>query len=277
MQITRATSLHPHVPFPAALAAPAPAPEAPPSPADPEEQEDRKDDDFWENLSRLAGKLAHGVTHIPQALAFVPEFVKFALFDGVLPLLGLAAQIGGVVGTVGVGIAGGLELTDGIRRHDPAKILAGGGEISRGLFLGSLAAGSWGHPELAQSGRAFGYLHGGLNLASGALKMRQGARLQRTDKKIVGMLEIGMGACTVAAMQASPYKVPLLVLQGGLAAGKFAVTHRSQLKEWAHKVGERAHETWDNFKAIFRDDETPPPEDPPQTTLSDSYWKLLSK
>lgn len=249
---------------------PAPAPPPP-------EDEEAGDDDFWENLSRKIGSIANGLTKIPEALLFVPQFLQFALFDAVLPLLGLAAQMGGVVGMVGVGVAGGMELADGVRRDDPAKMLAGGGEIARGLFLGSLAAKSFGAERLASYGAPFAYLHGGLNLASGALKLRQGEQLNRKDKKIVGMLEMGMGACTLAALHSTPARVPALALQGVLAAGKFGVTRRHQLKEWAHKVSERAQETWKAFKDIFRDEPEPPPPAPPEPpkTIGQSYWDML--
>jgi hypothetical protein len=251
-----------------------------PAPAPPPKDEEAGDDDFWENLSRKVGHVAHALTKVPEALLFIPEFLKFALFDAVLPLVGLAAQLGGVVGMVGVGVAGGMELADGVRRHDGAKVLAGGGEVARGLFLGSLAARSFGAEGLAQAGTPFAYLHGGLNLASGVMKMRQGEQMNRNDKKIVGMLEIGMGACTLAALHSTPARVPALALQGVLAAGKFGVTRQHQLKEWGHKVCERARETWEAFLGIFRDEEKPPPPEPPappepDKTIHQSYWDML--
>ncbi|MEW6281345.1 MAG: hypothetical protein AB1758_22240 [Candidatus Eremiobacterota bacterium] len=222
------------------------------------------DDDASERWSRRIGAVGDALLKAPRALLTIPSFLKFAIFDALLPLVGFTAVVGGVTGTVAIGVAGALEVADGIKHRDPVVILGGGGEMARGAYVGSL---TW---DLFQGARATdlvpgpvglvaGLVHGGLSLSAGAMRIRRGHRDHSREDKVVGWLEMGMGACALASLALSgPWKLPAVALNGGFAGARSIYLNREKLDLYRRKVGSKAHEMWDKFKALFRSKEPEP-------------------
>ncbi len=218
----------------------------------PEEDEDPK-----EKWARRIGNAANTIARIPKALLFIPSFLKFAIFDTLIPLIGLTATMGGVVGTVALGAAGVLETVDGIKKKDPASVLSGLGEVARGGYAGALTWNSLQTGQLTPGGVgiACGLIHGGLNLSSGLVKMHRGIRDGNREDKIVGMLEAGMGAAAFATLAVpGPFQVPALVANGALASVRTIYQHREALNDWRINHKRKLHDLWEKFKDIFREE-----------------------
>lgn len=190
---------------------------------------------------------------VPRALLFVPSFLKFAVFDTLIPLLGFTATLGGVVGAVGLGAAGTMETIEGVKKKDAAVILSGLGEMARGGYIGGVSWNYWQNSSFTPGdvGTVFGFAHGALNLSSGLVKMR------RPDKesKIVGMLEAGMGAAAFATLAVSgPAKLPLLVANGALSATRSIYMNREKIQDWRVNHRQKLAEYWEKFKDVFREE-----------------------
>ncbi len=229
-------------------------PPAAPPPADsaapPAQKED--DDSLLEKVSRQVGHVGQAASKVPRVVAFIPNFLRFAVLDAFVPLVGFAAVTGGVCAFVGVGAAGIIEMVEGVRKKDAVLVLSGAGETSRGLFLGTVAANAiWGPGAYAGLGVGCMYLSGALGIACGAMKIRRGRA--RGDKKqsVDGALEAGMGVCSLVATSGA-LLYPAIAVQGALGAARFAYANQDRLRTWSTRVGDRLHTTWENFKDLFR-------------------------
>lgn len=123
------------------LAAAPPPPAPPPTPADPPGVEAPDDPaDLWDRASATAGRVGHAVARVPGVVVkLVPGLLEFAVVDAIVPLVTVTAAVGGVVAFVGVGASGVIEIVAGVRKRDAVTVLSGAGELSRGLFLGTVA------------------------------------------------------------------------------------------------------------------------------------------
>lgn len=240
------------VPRPAADEARTDPVDAPPEAKKPQKEED----DAAETWTRRAAGVGQALMKIPRALLFIPEFLKFAVFDTLIPLIGFTATLGGVVGAVGLGAAGAMETIDGVKKKDNAVILSGLGEMARGGYIGGLSWNSFHSGSFTPGGvgTTFGLIHGALNLSSGLVKMRRPDR----EQKIVGMLEAGMGAAAFATLCVpGPLKLPALVANGALSATRSIYMNREKIQDWRLNHRQKLHDSWEKFKDIFREEKKP--------------------
>lgn len=252
MQVCPATLTYPQVRWGAPRASVQAPQTPPPSAPKPDEEQDGP----AETWSRRIGQVGEKLTQIPKALLFIPEFLKFAVFDTLIPLLGFTATMGGLVGSVALGAAGAMETIDGVKRKDGAVVLSGLGEMARGGYIGGLSWNSYQAGSFTPGGvgTAFGMLHGALNLSSGVVKMRRPDR----EDRIEGALEAGMGAAVFATFcLPGPYRIGALVVNGACASARSIYMNREKIQDWRVNHRQKLHETWEKFKDIFREEKQP--------------------
>ncbi len=212
-----------------------------------------EEDDAAETWTRRAGQVGEKLASIPKALMFIPEFLKFAVFDTLIPLLGFAATMGGLVGSVALGAAGAMETIDGVKKKDTAVVLSGLGEMARGGYVGALSWNSYHSSAFTPGGLGigFGLLHGALNLSSGLVKMRRDDKHER----ITGMLEAGMGAAAFATLCVpGPYRIAALVLNGACASARSIYMNWDEIQDWRVNHRQKLHDNWEKFKDIFHEE-----------------------
>lgn len=233
--------------------------QVPPAQQPPEEQ--GEEGSKVATVSRVSASILSGLRKVPTAYRYVPGLLRFALVDGLITAVQVSTGALGIFGMVGMGLAGALEIRDGVRQNDPVKMLAGSGEIARGAFVGSLSAEHFfklgPYEGVARGlGVAAGLVHGGLNLSSGLMKYRRGAVEGNRIERLEGLLETGMAACTLVAVTTpSPVSMTALGAHVALSTGRYVLTHQEQLKRIGGAIRHRSAELWNNFKDIFREQE----------------------
>lgn len=232
------------------------------APKKPEEEPEDKGD-FYQRVSRVVSGIGNGIAKVPKALRFVPEFLRFAVFDALVPMVQLTAGIGGIAAFIGAGVSGVLEIVDGVKDGDPVKVLSGAGETSRGLFLGTVTGALLIDKPLYRStlgtaGHIFSYGTGAFALAAGVMKYRHGVKTGDKTERTAGLLEMGIGACSIAATQGT-LLYPAIALQSALVIGRTWVVNHDKIIATGKKVGKRLHTSWDHFKDLFRKHDDAPP------------------
>lgn len=248
---------------PRSLVAFADAPTPTDSPKKPDDEPEDKGD-FYQRVSRVVAGVGNGIAKVPKALRFIPEFLRFAVVDALVPIVQLTAGIGGIAAFIGAGVSGVLEIIDGVHDRDPVKILSGAGETSRGLFLGTVTGALLIDKPLYRStlgtaGHVFSYATGAFALAAGAMKYRHGVHTDDKTERVAGLLEMGIGTCSIAATQGA-LLYPAIALQSALVISKVVVVNHEKIRTIGTKVGKRLHTSWDHFKDLFRKraDDHPP-------------------
>lgn len=246
---------------PVVLAAPPrvpPAPPRPPAPPAPPEERTKK----W---SKGAARVLKALRKVPKFYQYVPGLLKFAVVEGLVTALQLTAGLTGFAGMFGMGLAGAIEIHQGVKEKDSVKVLSGAGEVTRGFTLGAVTAAEFAslgphQATAAATARGLTALHGALTLTSAVLKIRRGMTGGDPRLKVEGGLEIGVAAAMGAAA-AGLAPGPMLGVAVALNGARFVYVHQDGLKEKAHAVGRRVDQLWDRFVDVFRDadDEAPGP------------------
>ena len=228
--------------------------------APPAEQKPPDDDlTFWDRTTKFAGYIGHGLAKAPDVIVkVVPGLLRFAVVDALVPLVQFAAAVGGVVAFVGLGASGALEIIAGTRQHDSVKVLTGAGDLSRGLFLGTVAEAAVSHLPFERHligawGRGFSVATGVFAVASGSLKCDRGDTAEKPHQRLEGILEIGIGICSLVAAQGT-LLYPAIALQAGLAVARLAVTKQEKLKAIGSTVADRARQSWNHLRDVFSQD-----------------------
>lgn len=219
-----------------------------------------------EKNSRLFGKIGKFIAKLPKAARHFPRFIKAALVGGIGVGLRLAAGSLGLVGMAGLGLAGALEVREGIKEKDAIKVIGGTGEIVRGGFTGLL---SLGHiidlgkhaGGVAAATGILGTAQGGLHITSGVLKFTEGRKKDVKRRRIEGMLEIGMGVASLAMVTGA--MTPLAVgTYAALTMTRFGVVNWEKICENASKAKAKTKEMWQDFKNEFKDEDEVKPKPP---------------
>lgn len=208
-----------------------------------------EEDTATERISRRTGTVSNVLRKIPRAYKFVPRLLQFAVVEGLVTALQVTAGVTGVVGMFGMGIAGAMEIAEGVKKRDGAKVVAGAGEMSRGFTVGALTASeflSLGPHQATARGVADGLaaVHGALTLAGGVMKIRQG-------HKVEGYLEIGVAGATLAAAGGLA-PGPMLGLAVAMNTAGFAYRNQEKIKKAGQAVAHRTSDLWRKFKDVFR-------------------------
>ena len=208
--------------------------------------------------SRLFGQIGKFVAKVPKFVAHTARFIGATLFGGLQTAIQVAAGSLGLVGMAGLGIAGALEIRDGMREKDAAKVMAGSGEVVRGAHSGLLSAG-----HLLDMGRhagtvaaataCLGVLQGGIHLTSGALKIHEGRETDNRRRRIEGYLEMGMGTASLA-MLAGPVTPLAIGTYATLAGARFSVVNWERIKTGFSKAKGGIRRYWETMKAEYRGD-----------------------
>lgn len=208
--------------------------------------------------SKVLGEVGKFVVKIPKILGHIARFVGIGLLGGLQAAVQVAAGSVGLVGMAGLGLAGALEIREGLKKHDGVKVLSGSGEIVRGAYTGLLSAG-----HLLDLGRyagtvgaltaGFGVLQGGIHFSSGTMKLVEGQRTHNGRRRVEGMLEIAMGTASVA-MLAAPITPLAVGTYAGLATARYGVVNWERIKAGARKAKSGLKNFWNTLKAEFRDE-----------------------
>ncbi len=237
---------------------PAPKPEEPLLPADQVNISGGK----TEKRSRLLGKIGKFIAKLPKAAKHFPRFIKAVLVGSLGVGLRLAAGSLGLVGMAGLGMAGALEIRDGIRNKDKLQMLGGAGEIVRGGFTGALSLGHifdlGAHAgTVAKVTGTLGAIQGGIHISSGLMKLAEGRAKDVKRRRIEGMLEVGMGVASLVMV--TGVMTPLAVgSYAALTAARFGVVNWEKICENTVKAKDKTKELWQKVKAEFQDEPTPP-------------------
>jgi hypothetical protein len=145
-------------------------------------------------------------------------------------------------------------MVSGLRHHDPVKTLDGAADLSRGIFLGTVADAAvnhipFNHAAVSTVGHVFSYASGALALTAGAVKYARGAPGSR--ERVEGLLDMGIGVCSLAATQGT-LLYPAIGLQAGLAVTRLVVEKRDTLRDLGHRAAARAERSWRNLREVFR-------------------------
>lgn len=223
-----------------------------------------------EKNSRLIGKIGKFIAKLPKAAKHFPGFLKAALVGTLGVGLKIAAGGLGLAGMAGLGLAGGLEIREGIKEKDKLKILGGAGEVVRGGFTG---AASLGHifdlgqhaGTVAKVAGVLGLVQGGIHITSGALKFTEGRSENVRSRKIEGLLEMGMGAASLVMVTGAMTPVAVGAYTA-LTTARFLLVNKDGIKKGICKAKETTQKFWHDIKSEFKDEdapENPPPANPP--------------
>ena len=209
-----------------------------------------------EKNSRLIGSVGKFIAKVPKFLAHTGRFIGATLFGGLSAAVQVAAGSLGLVGMAGLGLAGGLEIREGIKEKNFIKIMSGTGEVVRGAFTGLLSA-----EHLMDLGRhagtiaaataTLGVLQGGVHLTSGVLKLAEGRAKDSRKRRVEGMLEMGMGVASLA-MMTGPITPLAIGAYAGLSAARFGITNWDKLKDGAAKLKKLGADYWNTMRREFR-------------------------
>ena len=220
--------------------------------------------------SRWIGRIGKFISKVPKFLGHTAKFIGTTLLGGLSAAVQLAAGSIGLVGMAGLGLAGALEVRDGVREKDPLKMLSGSGEIVRGAYTGVLSAGQLldlgQHTGMAMATVGLGALQGGIHLSSGSMKFLKGRREGDSQRRLEGALAIGMGVASLA-MLAGPL-TPLAI--GGYAAlssARFVVVNKDRIREGAKKAKKVVTDYWQNMSDEFHGVNTPHPQNVIRPTM----------
>lgn len=184
--------------------------------------------------SRWVGRVGKFISKVPKFLAHTAKFIGVTLLGGLTAAVQLAAGSIGLVGMAGLGLAGALEVRDGIKEKDPLKMLSGTGEIVRGAYTGALSTGYLldlgQHAGMAVATSALGALQGSIYLTSGAMKFVKGRAEGDNQHRTEGALEVGMGVASLG-MLAAPLTPVALGVFGALCAARFVVVNKDRIKD----------------------------------------------
>jgi hypothetical protein len=203
------------------------------------------------------------LSKVPQSYRYVPKLLRFAVVETAVTALQLTAGVTGVAAVFGMGLAGGLELKDGLRDRDAVKVIDGAAEMTKGLALGAVTATEYldigphqGNLQTAAKGLAV--VHGALSLASGAIKLQRGHKFHKPQLYVEGILEMAAAGATVAAAGGIA-PGPMLGLAVALNLADAVYSNQDKIRSAAKAVSGRARQIWNNFKDVFRDDEPKKP------------------
>lgn len=212
--------------------------------------------------SKGAARVLKALRKVPKFYTYVPGLLKFAVVEGLVTALQLTAGVTGFAGMFGMGLAGALEIAQGVREKDSVKVVGGAGEMTRGFTLGAVSAAEFAHlgphqATAAAAAQGLTAVHSALTLTSAILKIRRGMAQGDQRLKVEGGMEIGVAAAMgVAAAGVAPG--PMLGVAVALNGARFVFVHQDRLKEKGQAVIRRVDQLWDRFTDIFRDEDDEP-------------------
>jgi hypothetical protein len=209
--------------------------------------------------SRWVGQVGKYISKAPKFLAHTAKFIGTTLLGGLSAALQLAAGSIGLVGMAGLGLAGALEVRDGVKEKDPLKMLSGSGEIVRGAYTGVLSVGQilkLGHNTgMAVATVGLGALQGGIHLTSGSMKFLKGRAEDDSKRRLEGALEMGMGVASLV-MLAGPLTPLGIGTYAALSTARFAVVNKERIKKGVKNAKQVVREYWqkmsDEFHGVSR-------------------------
>lgn len=208
--------------------------------------------------SRWVGRIGKFISKVPKFLGHTARFLGATLVGGLSAAIQLAAGSLGLVGMAGLGLAGALEMRDGYKEKDPLKMLSGSGEIVRGAYTGVLSAGQLldlgQHAGMALATSALGALQGGIYLSSGTMKFLKGRSEENRQRRVEGVLEVGMGVASLA-MLAAPLTPLALGTYGALSLARFTVVNKDRIKKGFQKAKDVVKDYWQKMSDEFHADE----------------------
>ena len=208
--------------------------------------------------SRWVGRIGKFISKVPKFLGHTARFLGATLVGGLSAAIQLAAGSLGLVGMAGLGLAGALEMRDGYKEKDPLKMLSGSGEIVRGAYTGVLSAGQLldlgQHAGMALATSALGALQGGIYLSSGTMKFLKGRSEENRQRRVEGVLEVGMGVASLA-MLAAPLTPLALGTYGALSLARFTVVNKDRIKKGFQKAKDVVKDYWHKMSDEFHADE----------------------
>lgn len=218
----------------------------------------------------MVGSVGKFIAKIPKFLAHTGRFIGATLFGGLSAAVQVAAGSLGLVGMAGLGLAGGLEIREGLKEKNVIKIMSGTGEIVRGAFTGLLSAehlmdlGS--HTgALTAATATLGLVQGGVHLTSGILKLSEGRAKDIKRRRVEGMLEMGAGVASLC-MVAGPITPLAVGAYAALSTAKWGVANWDKIKNGASKLKQLGTDYLNTMRREYKGVEAFT-EDEPQTPI----------
>lgn len=220
--------------------------------------------------SRWVGEVGKFVSKVPKFLAHTAKFIGTTLLGGLSAALQLAAGSVGLVGMAGLGLAGALEVRDGIKEKDPLKMLSGSGEIARGAYTGVLSASQLlnlgQHAGVAAATTILGGVQGAIHLTSGSMKFIKGRAEGNKQRRIEGALEVAMGVASLG-MLAGPLTPLAVGTYATLSTARFVVVNKDRIKEGFGKAKQVLKDYWQSMVDTFRDNGSKGPQGSPRNSF----------
>jgi hypothetical protein len=209
--------------------------------------------------SRWVGQVGKFIAKVPKFLAHTAKFIGTTLLGGLSAALQLAAGSIGLVGMAGLGLAGAMEVRDGVKEKDPLKMLSGSGEIVRGINTGVLSAAQLlnigQHTGMAIATVGLGALQGGIHLTSGSMKFLQGRSEGNGQRRLEGALEVGMGVASMA-MLAGPLTPLAIGTYATLSTVRFGVVNKDRIKKGIKSAKQVVKDYWQKMSDEFHGDKS---------------------
>lgn len=193
------------------------------------------DPELGEKIFRYIGRGSKMVSMVPKALESQPWLKPLLHIEDADAKIKAAAGLAGTVGMISLGVAGGMEMADGVRHKNKAELLAGASEVARGVYVGS-----W----TAQRVLGEGHLAPTMGIVSGALQTAAGlCRLthkknpnSKVNPKIVGLLEAGQGLTWIGSI-AGFHTTICLASRMVMVSAKWAYTNQDKFDIWEDRTG----------------------------------------
>lgn len=196
----------------------------------------------------IIGEIGGFFAKLPKYANHVSRFIGATVIGGFSAAINLAGGALGLAGFAGLGLAGAMEVREGIRENDKIKILSGSGDVARGAFTGLLSAntlldlGKY-SAMVGTAAVGLGALQGGIHLSTGLMKYRQGSKAENGRRRLEGLLEMGMGAATLA-MISGPLTVAGVAAYGALSTVRFAVVNKEKIVNGYKAAKKRTINLW---------------------------------
>ena len=228
----------------------------------PSEPQDRVDlSTPGKKSASIIGEIGGFFAKLPKYANHVSRFIGATVIGGFSAAINLAGGALGLAGFAGLGLAGAMEVREGIREKDRIKILSGSGDVARGAFTGLLSAntlldlGKY-SAMVGTAAVGLGALQGGIHLSTGLMKFRQGTEAENGRRRLEGLLEMGMGAATLA-MIAGPLTVPGVAAYGALSTVRFAVVNKEKIVNGFKAAKQRTVNLWKRIRGTDEPSESP--------------------